>query len=83
MRILGIDPGVAFCAPPYPATACLTCIGVYSKAGMPARSASRRRTPLPWATAMPVVMFFEKNSSSTAISWGLNCSSSWDISCEI
>ena len=48
-----------------------------------ARSASSRITPRPWATAMPVVMFLEKNSSSTAISSGLNCSNSVVMSSEI
>ena len=58
-------------------------MGVYSNTGTPERSTSSRITPRPWATAMPVVMFLEKNSSSTAASSGRNWSSSWTISREI
>ena len=58
-------------------------MGVYSKTGTPSRSAERRMTPRPWATAMPVVMFLVKNSSSTAISSGWKVRMSSSISSEI
>ena len=39
--------------------------------------------PRPCATAMPVVMLFEKNSSSTAMASGFNCAMSASMSCSI
>lgn len=42
----------------------------------PGLVAESRMMPRPWATAMPVVIFVLKNSSSTAITSGWNCAMS-------
>ena len=55
-------------------------MGVYSKRGIPLFAAVQRMMPRACATAMPVVMLLETNSSSTAMASGRSCAISSSIS---
>ena len=55
---------------PYPVTACLIWLGVYSYKFSVRSATATMAAPRAALTAMPVVTFLEKNSSSNATSSG-------------
>ena len=57
-------------APPQPATACLTSLGLYWTTGMPASAAAARARPLAWPTDMAVRALIWKRIRSTTTTSG-------------